>query len=63
LLGETLGAGGVNIANFTLGREAAGGEAIGLLYLDAPAPAPVLDQLLQTGSFRQVKALAFADTI
>jgi D-3-phosphoglycerate dehydrogenase / 2-oxoglutarate reductase len=63
LLGETLGAGGVNIANFTLGREAAGGEAIGLLYLDAPAPAPVLDQLLQTGSFRQVKALVFADSI
>jgi D-3-phosphoglycerate dehydrogenase len=63
LLGETLGAGGVNIANFTLGREAAGGEAIGLLYLDAPAPAPILDQLLQTGSFRQVKALVFADSI
>ena len=63
ILGKTLGEGGVNIANFTLGREAEGGEAIGLLYLDAPVPAKVLDQLLQTGQFRQVKALAFPDSM
>ncbi|MGB1964734.1 MAG: phosphoglycerate dehydrogenase [Candidatus Puniceispirillales bacterium] len=63
LLGHTLGEGGVNIANFTLGREAVGGEAIGLLYLDAPAPAQILGQLLETGRFRQVKALTFPDNI
>lgn len=63
ILGKTLGEGGCNIANFTLGREAEGGEAIGLLYLDAPVPARVLDQLIQTGQFRQVKALAFPDSL
>ncbi|MEO1563546.1 MAG: phosphoglycerate dehydrogenase, partial [Pseudomonadota bacterium] len=33
-LGTTLGAHGVNIANFTLGRDDVGGDAIALLYLD-----------------------------
>lgn len=58
-LGQTMGENGVNIANFTLGRAAAGGEAIALLYVDAPVPAPVLDKLCQTGMFQQVKPLAF----
>jgi D-3-phosphoglycerate dehydrogenase / 2-oxoglutarate reductase len=58
-LGQTLGENAVNIANFTLGRAAQGGEAIALLYVDAPVPGPVLDKLCQTGMFRQVKPLAF----
>merc|ERR1711969_265383 len=33
-LGQTMGANGANIANFTLGRAASRGEAIALLYLD-----------------------------
>ncbi|MGC6485278.1 MAG: phosphoglycerate dehydrogenase [Candidatus Puniceispirillales bacterium] len=58
-LGQTLGESGINIANFTLGRHDVGGEAIGLLYLDAPLPLEVAEKLRQTGRFRQVKPLAF----
>ncbi len=35
-MGTTLGEAGVNIANFQLGREANGGDAIALLYVDGP---------------------------
>ena len=59
LLGQTMGQNGVNIANFTLGRSAANGEAIALLYIDDPVPAPVIKQLEQTGMFTQVKPLVF----
>jgi len=58
-LGQTLGSNDVNIANFTLGRAEAGGEAIALLYVDAQVPGDVLDLLSGTGLFRQVKPLAF----
>ena len=58
-LGQTMGTNGVNIANFTLGRAAAGGEAIALLYLDAEPPASVLTALHDTGLFRQIKPLEF----
>ena len=58
-LGLTMGEGGVNIANFTLGRSAAKGEAIALLYVDAPVPGEVLKKLEETGKFQQVKPLAF----
>ena len=59
LLGQTLGENHVNIANFTLGRASAGGEAIALLYVDAIVPAPVLHKLSSTGKFTQVKPLEF----
>ena len=59
LLGNTMGKNGVNIANFTLGRNAVGGEAIALLYVDNPIPADVLKTLDGTGMFTQVKPLAF----
>ena len=59
LLGNTMGKNGVNIANFTLGRSDAGGEAIALLYVDNPIPADVLKTLEGTGMFQQVKPLAF----
>ena len=58
-LGNTMGAHGVNIANFTLGRNARGGEAIAILYVDDPVPEPILEDLRRTGLFQQVKALAF----
>ena len=58
-LGQTMGENGVNIANFTLGRSAAGGEAIALLYLDAPPEEAVLQKLKATGMFQQVKPLEF----
>ena len=60
LLGNTMGKGGVNIANFTLGRNEAGGEAIALLYVDDAIPADVLKTLESTGMFNQVKPLEFA---
>ncbi len=58
-LGQTMGENGVNIANFTLGREASAGEAIALLYVDAPVPAEVIAKLDETGLFQQVRALKF----
>ena len=58
-LGQTMGENGVNIANFTLGRSAAGGEAIALLYLDAQPEEAVLQMLKATGMFQQVKPLEF----
>jgi len=58
-LGQMMGENGVNIANFTLGRSAAGGEAIALLYVDAPVPADVLTKLEATGKFQQVRSLNF----
>ncbi|MAY44488.1 MAG: phosphoglycerate dehydrogenase, partial [Rhodobacteraceae bacterium] len=58
-LGQTLGQNGVNIANFTLGRDASGGKAIALLYVDEEVPAPVLKKLTDTGMFGQVRPLTF----
>ena len=58
-LGQTMGENGVNIANFTLGRSAAGADAIALLYVDAPVPQPVIRKLQDTGLFQQIRALEF----
>ena len=59
LLGMTMGKNGVNIANFTLGRAAAGGEAIAILYLDQRIDPRVVALLEGTGMFLQVRPLAF----
>jgi len=58
-LGQTMGENDVNIANFTLGRSAAGANAIALLYLDGPPPAAVLEKLRATGLFQSVAPLHF----
>ena len=58
-LGQTMGENGVNIANFTLGRSAAGADAIALLYVDAPVPQPIIRKLQDTGLFQQIRALEF----
>ena len=58
-LGQTMGEHGVNIANFTLGRAAAGGEAIALLYVDAAVPADARAKLAETDLFNQIKPLQF----
>ncbi|SFE33726.1 phosphoglycerate dehydrogenase [Roseivivax sediminis] len=58
-LGNTMGSNGVNIANFTLGRKAAKGEAIALLYVDERVSDDVIGKLNATGMFRQVKPLEF----
>mgnify|MGYP000117918399 CR=1 FL=1 len=58
-LGATMGAHGVNIANFTLGRTGVGESAIALLYLDNPLPEDVVAALRETGLFVQVRPLSF----
>ena len=58
-LGTVFGNAGVNIANFQLGRDAPGGNAIALLYLDQPAEKSVLNALLASGLFSQAKPLQF----
>ncbi|MFV0245829.1 MAG: phosphoglycerate dehydrogenase [Qingshengfaniella sp.] len=58
-LGETMGRNGVNIANFTLGRNKPGEDAIALLYLDEAPKAAALEALAQTGLFQQIRPLQF----
>ena len=62
-LGQMLGAAGVNIANFNLGRAdqgtAQGTAAIALLYVDDAIAGNVLDSLRDTGLFTQVRPLEF----
>jgi D-3-phosphoglycerate dehydrogenase len=58
-LGQTMGEHGVNIANFTLGRSEAGGEAIALLYVDDIVPADARAKLAESDLFNQIKPLQF----
>ncbi len=58
-LGNHMAQAGLNIANFHLGRNDVGGDAIALLYLDQVADQSVLDGLMGTGKFTQVKPLEF----
>ncbi|MCV6594876.1 MAG: phosphoglycerate dehydrogenase [Silicimonas sp.] len=58
-LGNTMGSNGVNIANFTLGRNEKNGDAIALLYVDEPVAEPVIGALKATGMFDQVRPLVF----
>ncbi|MDB6452526.1 phosphoglycerate dehydrogenase [Falsirhodobacter sp. 20TX0035] len=59
ILGMTLGQHGANIANFTLGRADAGGQAIAIIYLDEPLNSTAIEALQATGKFQQVRPLAF----
>ncbi|UCI20614.1 phosphoglycerate dehydrogenase [Mesorhizobium sp. B2-1-8] len=59
LLGTVCGENGVNIANFQLGRNRPGGDAIALLYLDAPFPEKVLEQVRGHKSIDSAKRLQF----
>ncbi len=59
MLGMTMGENSVNIANFTLGRSAAGGEAIAILYVDDAVNDTVIKKLRDTGMFKQIKPLQF----
>jgi D-3-phosphoglycerate dehydrogenase / 2-oxoglutarate reductase len=58
-LGSSLGAAGVNIGTFHLGRREAGGEAVLLLSVDNPVPEPVLWSVCSLEGVRKVKALRF----
>ncbi len=58
-LGVAMGEAGANIANFHLGRNEQGGDAIALLYLDVPPNEETVGKLLATKKFQQVKPLEF----
>ncbi|NMG37988.1 phosphoglycerate dehydrogenase [Chelativorans sp. ZYF759] len=59
LLGSICGKNDVNIANFQLGRNRPGGDAIALLYLDAPFPPDVLEELRANPKIDSAKPLRF----
>ena len=59
LLGKTFGEAGVNIANFSLGRNRPGGDAIALLYVDHPVPEAVLETLRSHPEIISAKPLVF----
>ena len=58
-IGKVFGDAGVNIANFSLGRDKAGGDAIALLYVDAPVEQSVLDELTSHEHVVSAKTLSF----
>ncbi|MEN3791146.1 phosphoglycerate dehydrogenase [Fulvimarina sp. MAC3] len=59
LLGSVFGDAGVNIANFQLGRNRPGGDAIALLYVDSAVPEGVLDQVRDHKEIHRAVALRF----
>jgi D-3-phosphoglycerate dehydrogenase len=59
LLGSICGKADVNIANFALGRNRPGGDAIALLYLDEPFPGDVLTELRSNSLIESAKPLHF----
>jgi D-3-phosphoglycerate dehydrogenase len=59
MLGTILGGAGVNIANFSLGRDAEGGHAIALLYLDEAIPGDVLEKVRALPQIEQARPLEF----
>ena len=58
-LGTTLGAAGVNIATFSLGRAGPGGDALALIEVDEALSAEVLAKVAALPDIVQVKALHF----
>jgi D-3-phosphoglycerate dehydrogenase / 2-oxoglutarate reductase len=58
-IGSLLGANGINIGTFHLGRRVAGGEAILLLSLDNAIPEAVMKQACELPGVKTVKALTF----
>ena len=58
-LGQTLGAAGVNIATFALGRAEAGGDAIALISVDQALSEATLEAIRAHPGLRQADALVF----
>jgi len=59
MLGTLCGKNNVNIANFQLGRNRPGGDAIALLYLDEPFPEHVLAEVRANKDIQSAKPLKF----
>jgi D-3-phosphoglycerate dehydrogenase len=58
-LGTTLGAAGVNIGTFHLGRRSAGGEAVLLLSVDEPVTSELITQVRALPGVKTAMALKF----
>jgi D-3-phosphoglycerate dehydrogenase len=58
-LGTLLGDANINIANFTLGRTAAGEDAICLVQVDGEVPADAIAAITKLPQVRMARALAF----
>jgi D-3-phosphoglycerate dehydrogenase len=58
-LGTTLGEASVNIGTFSLGRRAAGGEAVALVAVDSPVGEPLVARLEAIPGVRRVAVLRF----
>ena len=58
-LGNVLGAAGINIATFHLGRDRPGGDAIALVEVDQPLPTEVIDRVLALPQVLRAKVLSF----
>ncbi len=58
-LGTILGEAGTNIANFHLGRDKEGGDAIALLFLDSEIEPETIQKLLDSGKFQRAQQLHF----
>ena len=58
-VGMVFGEAGINIANFYLGRDEAGGQAIALVELDHPVPEEFLKHLMESTDIDSAKALEF----
>ena len=58
-LGNLMGESDVNIANFSLGRDRAGGNAIALLHIDEPIDPKVLAKVESLPKFERAHALSF----
>jgi D-3-phosphoglycerate dehydrogenase len=59
LLGTICGRNSVNIANFQLGRNRPGGDAIALLYLDEPFPEEALAEIRDNPAIASARRLRF----
>ena len=55
---SVVGAAGINIANFGLGRAAVGGSALGVLTTDTPVPPAVLAQLGKLPNVHEVRTVS-----
>jgi D-3-phosphoglycerate dehydrogenase len=58
-LGTTLGAAGINIGTFNLGRRAAGGEAVALISVDSPIGDEVTARIADLPGVMRVTPLRF----
>jgi D-3-phosphoglycerate dehydrogenase / 2-oxoglutarate reductase len=58
-LGQLLGDAAVNIANFHLGRNEEGTDAVALVEIDQPVPDAVVDAIAKLPNVKQVRVLKF----